>query len=647
MCGICGIVWKQSGLVEEDTIRRMNGSMGHRGPGDEGYFTDRTTQLAMRRLAIIYVKGGHQPITSTDGRYTIVFNGEIYNYQAIREELIGLGHTFSTNSDTETILIGYARWGADCVHRLRGMFAFAIWDRLRDELFVARDRLGIKPFFFVETPQWFAFASEVKALLQIPGCPRTFDYETLHHHLVLYAVPTPRSMFSEIRSLEPGYRAWYRNGMWRTERYWDVPFTVNERMSEEEAIGGIEGLLREAVRLRLISEVPLGAFLSGGVDSSLVVAMMAVQTDAPVKTFSIGWEKRYDEFNEVHHARAVAERYGTDHHEHLVTTDDLLAELPQIVWHYDQPTPSAFQTYFVSKFTKSQGITVALSGLGGDEIAAGYPYFPQYARQERMWQYLRRVPAPLRRFLASACSGSRVGRASFTASQTPGWRYRHHRMLDGIDERLRGLYRPELAVRSRAWDTTALVMNQLDSAPTDSIVNRFVYHDLRRFMLDDPLTDTDRCSMAHSLEVRVPLIDHKLVEFVGTIPPALKIRNGEAKYLLKRLADRYLPRQVIHRRKMGFEFPMIHWIRGPLKPVLDRVLSEESVRARGLFRPEAVAAWRQRAEEQPTRGDALFLWNLTVLELWCRLYLDPETAVRPNTDTEALLLAKPRVSLAL
>lgn len=647
MCGICGILWKQRGLVDEETIRRVNRSMAHRGPDDEGYFTDGATQLAMRRLSIIDVKGGHQPITTGDGRYTIVFNGEIYNYQATREDLMRRGHRFTTNSDTETILRGYAEWGAECVHRLRGMFGFAIWDRDSRELFVARDRLGIKPFFFIDTPQWFAFASEVKALLCLPGCPRAFDYETLHHHLAFHAIPTPRTMFRDIRALPPGYHGRYRDGTWRTEQYWDVPFRVDLRMSEDEAVAGLEATLSEAVKLHLISEVPLGAFLSGGVDSSLVVAMMARHADAPVKTFSIGWGKEYADFNEVEHARAVAGMYATDHHEHTVTTGDLLAELPRIVWHYDQPTPSAFQTYFVSKFTKSQGITVALSGLGGDEIAAGYPYFPQYAQHEAMWERAAKIPAPLLRLLARACAGTRVGRAATTAQQTPGWRFRYHRMLDGIDGKLGKLYVPPLAERALAWDSSAIVMNQIDSAASDSIVNRVIYHDLRRFMVDDPLTDTDRCSMAHSLEVRVPLIDHVLVEYAGTIPPHFKVRKREAKYLLKRVAEKYLPRQAMYRRKMGFEFPMVHWVNGPLRGILDAVLSEESVRRRGLFRPEEVSAWRRHAHDQPSRGVASFLWNLTVFELWCRLYIDPDTPAPPDCDTTALVHTTPRVSLAL
>ncbi len=629
----------------------MNRAMTHRGPDDEGYFTDQTTQLAMRRLSIIDVAGGRQPITTDDGRHTVVFNGEIYNFQAVRDDLTRLGHRFHTLCDTEVVLHAFVEWGPDSLQRLRGMFALAIWDRDTKELFCARDRLGIKPFLFAETSQWFGFASEVKALLQMPGCPRTFDHEALHHHLALGALPTPMTLFKEIRALPPGHMAWYRNGNWRQERYWDVSFDVDPRITESDAVEGLEHHLQESVKLRLISDVPLGAFLSGGIDSSLVVGMMAKLGADPLKTFSIGWESKYAEFNETHHARSVAKRYGTDHHERTVTSDDLLGELPRIVWAYDQPTPSAFQTYFVSKFTKSQGITVALSGLGGDEIAAGYRFFPGAVTRERRWRRVSKLPGPLLRQLArmshrGGLLGS-VGRETGRTSKSAGWLFRNHRMLDGIEEMTRSLYASGLAERALDWSTPDLVMDQIDAAPSDDIVNRLIYHELHRFMVDDPLTDTDRCSMAHSLEVRVPLIDHELVEYAGTIPPHLKVRGGESKRLLKKLAETHLPHDAIYRRKMGFEIPLPHWVNGELTPVLDSVLSKEVVAARGLFRPEEVSKLRKRAASSDARGPAGFVWSLAVIELWCRLYLDSDTPTEPDIDLDTLINQTPAVSLAV
>jgi asparagine synthase (glutamine-hydrolysing) len=651
MCGICGIIWKQAGLVDDAVIRRMNRTMIHRGPDDEGYYSAGPLQMAMRRLSIIDLAGGHQPISTVDGRYTIVFNGEIYNYESIRDELLDLGHQFQTNSDTETVLISYAQWGADCVDRLRGMFAFAIHDRETDEMFLVRDRLGIKPLLFINTPRWFAFASELKVLMQIPGFPRRFNHEALHHHLSLNALPTPMTLFSDVHAIPPGYRAWYRRGEWQQEQYWDVEFNVNPRMTEAEALAGVEDHLLESVKLRLISEVPLGAFLSGGVDSSLVVAMMAGMTSKAVRTFSIGWEQKYGEFNETQHARAVASRYGTDHHEHMVTIDDLLAELPKIIWYCDQPTPSAFQSYFVSKFTRSQGITVALSGLGGDEIGAGYPYYSNYVASERFWQRVGMIPGfvrnPLSALRETPGLAGRIGRMCYQAGLTPGGRFGAHRMVDGIEHRLLELYEPALATKAAEWDTQALIAELIDRPETDSIINRIIYHDLRRYMVDDPLTDTDRCSMAHSLEVRVPLIDHKLVEFAGTIPPEMKITGGETKYLLKKVGEKYLPHEVMYRRKMGFEFPMVHWIHDTLAPLLDATMSPEKVRARGLFKPEVVQALRQRAVSGNSRGEAAFLWSITVLELWCRLYLDVDDPTEPEMDIWELADREPRVSLAI
>ncbi len=648
MCGICGIVWKQRNVADEHSIKRMNDAMTHRGPDDEGYYTDGATQLAMRRLAIIDLQGGHQPITTPDGRYTIVFNGEIYNYLDIRNDLLARGHKFATNSDTETILLSYVEWGGECVHRLRGMFAFAIWDRDEDALFLARDRLGIKPLLYTNSGDCFAFGSELKVLLQAPGLAREFDYDALYYLLAFQALPTPLHLIRGVRSIPPGWRGWYRNGSLDLEEYWDVSFDSQTPMTEADAIDGMEEKLRESVRIRLMSEVPLGGFLSGGVDSSLVVSMMAGELPEPVRTFNIGWGDEYGEFNEVEHARAVAERYAADHHEHLVTVDDLIDELPEIVWHYDQPTPSAFQAYFVSKFTR-QAVTVALSGLGGDEIAAGYDSFGHYARLEKRFARRRMVPRPLRKMLSNLLArgndtARHIGTALDVEGRSSSSLFGQHRMLPGTDEIVRSLCRPDVAARTnaKAADWIGAIV---DRAGAHSMVDQLTYLELRRFMIDDPLTDTDRCSMAHSLEVRVPFLDHELVEFACSIPPGVRMPTPETKYLLKKVAERYIPKSVIYRPKMGFSFPMVHWVPGPLKPLLDQVLSPESVRRRGLFELGAVAAAREQATQHPSRGSAAFVWNLAVLELWCRLYLDVDTPQAPQVSTEELIHQMPVMSL--
>jgi asparagine synthase (glutamine-hydrolysing) len=645
MCGICGVIWKQRGAIDESAIRRMNNAMTHRGPDDEGYYVDGTTHLAMRRLSIIDRSGGHQPISTPDGRYTIVFNGEIYNYKSIRDELEVLGHVFRTQSDTEVVLLAYAQWRGESVHKLQGMFAYAIWDRENQDLFLARDRLGIKPLFYCHTPQLFAFGSELKVLKQVPGFPREIDHEAIHHMIALGSVPTPMSLFRNVRQIPPGHRAWYRGTDLHVEEYWDIPFDTDPTMSEQDALEGLDGLLRESVRMRLMSEVPLGAFLSGGVDSSLVVAMMAQELSEPVKTFTISWGDENADFNEDVYSTAVAQQYKTEHHVHTIGLDDLIGELPRLIWLYDQPTASAFQSYFVSAFTRRH-VTVALSGLGGDEIAAGYPFFHEYHVRERKLAALSKIPTFARQGMSTALSPfsgplGRVGRVVGESLGTPGQRYSEHRMYTGIEDRIREGYTTNMREHISEKQTENLISRIIDHADSDDIVNKITYHELRRYMVDDPLTDTDRCSMAHSLEVRVPLIDHRLVEFAGTIPAPMKVRNGENKYLLKRLAENYLPHHTIYRPKMGFSIPLVHWVSGGLSPLIDKILSPESVEARGLFKPEAVQRWRASLADSPTRGEAAFVWSIAVLELWCRLYLDMDTPDVENMSTHDLIHRKP------
>jgi len=627
MCGIAGIINLDGRAADAGLLARMNEAIRHRGPDEEGTHLDGRVGLAMRRLAIIDLAGGQQPIANEDRTCWIVFNGEIYNYRELKKSLEGLGHRFRTDCDTEAIVHAYEQYGADCPKHLRGMFAFAVWDERRQELFLARDRVGKKPLLYAKAGGSFVFGSEFSALLSHPAISREVDREALHYYLSFMCVPAPLTAYRDIRKLEPGHSLTLtRDGEVKTERYWQPDFTKKIKISEEEAGERAVELLREAVRVRLMSEVPLGAFLSGGVDSSAVVALMAEESGAPVKTFSIGFDER--DFSELHHARRVAQRVGAEHHE-FVVRPDAMEVLPLLVEHYGEPyaDSSAVPTYYVSRETRRH-VTVALNGDGGDECFAGYE---RYAAM-RLSETYRRLPGLLReRVIRNAAelmpaSELRRGRVRSlkrflqAASLPPVERYL--RWVSVFDPRAKQeLYTDEFRGETSGHDARQWLAPWFARANGAGVVDAALLADTMTYLPNDLLVKVDIASMAVSLEARSPFLDHHVIEFAASLPEGLKLRRLTTKYLLKRALRGLLPRENLTRGKMGFGVPVGHWLRGPMQGFLrENLLSERSAR-RGLLRADAV----RRLVELHTRGERDYahqLWTLLMLELWFQRFID-------------------------
>jgi asparagine synthase (glutamine-hydrolysing) len=604
--------------VSPEELRVMCDAMVHRGPDDEGYYVGEQAGLAMRRLAIIDLDTGRQPIANEDGSVQVVLNGEIYNYRELRAELLARGHRLYTTGDTEVIAHLYEDLGDACLGRLRGMFGLAVWDERRRRLLLARDRLGIKPLYYAEVGGRLVFASELKAILALGEVPRELDWEALGHYLTFSTTPREQSIVAGVRKLEPGHLLVAGPGERpRVERYWDVRFEPDRSRSEARLAERLGELIEESVRLHLASDVPLGAFLSGGMDSSSVVAAMARLTREPVKTFSIGFaDPRY---NELGWASLVAERFGTDHHQ-LVLEPDVLDLIEDLAWHLDEPfgDSSAIPTYMVSRLA-AESVTVVLSGDGGDELFGGYDKYVVESRERRY----RLLPDPLRRMLsavARAMPAGMRGRNYLRHVTLPGM----HRYLDAFTlfgrERMLRLLSPDVARLVAPHDPWAAAGRWLGRGPTHWL-SALQYADLHTYLPLDILTKVDRMSMAHSIEARVPLLDHKLVEFAATIPPELQLRNGTGKNLFKRAMRGVLPEAILTRPKRGFAIPLGHWFRGRLAPFVRDLLLSDASRSRGLFERSEI----ERVLERPSRGMEdldLELWTLISLELWCRLFLD-------------------------
>ena len=626
MCGIAGIV---GGTPTRDALDAMLSALEHRGPDDRGVHVGDGVALGMTRLAIIDLVSGRQPMSSDDGGATIVFNGEIYNFRAVREELEARGQRFRTRSDTEVILRAWQLDGARCVERLRGMFAFAVWDARRGTLFLARDRIGKKPLYYWQGGGVLVFASEIKALLGHPGPGRAVDWPAFHHYLAYGYTPAARSAFAGIAKLPPGHTAVLEAGTLSLRRYWALPAAepAPPRLDRHELGERIRAEIREAVRLRLESDVPLGAFLSGGVDSSIVVASMREVTGGRITTFSIGFGAAAASWDERPYARQVAERFGTEHHEEVV--EPKAAELaPLIVRSFDEPfaDSSAIATYAVAAAT-ARHVKVALSGIGGDEAFAGYPRYLG-VRASQAWA---RLPRWLRRPLGAAAGG--VLRESDTSRNLRDWVVRFTAGAERpLPERYFGWTRFFDAPALASLATPALVAHLAGDPDAggraawatrggDDAMDGAFRIDLATYLPDDLLTMADRMSMAHSLELRAPFCDHRVLETSLAIPAATKTRGLQLKGLLKTAYAGVLPPAVLRHRKQGFMVPLARWLREDLRPLLDDLLGAESLRARGLFRVEEVE--RLRAEHAAgARSHADRLWTLMMAELWLREYLD-------------------------
>jgi asparagine synthase (glutamine-hydrolysing) len=628
MCGISGIVNARDRTVERSVLERMNAAIAHRGPDDDGFYVNKNAGLAMRRLSIIDVAGGHQPIHNHDKTKWLVFNGEIYNYQSLRDDLVKRGHELYTKSDTEVVLHLYEEHGADCLQFLRGMFAFAIWDELEQTLFLARDRVGKKPLLYSHQPNGdLIFGSEFQAVLQHPSVSREVDREAIDSYLSFLCVPAPQTAFKQIRKLEPGHWLRWRGGEIETNRYWLPDFSKKIKITENEAIEETTRILRESTRLRMISEVPLGAFLSGGVDSSTVVALMAQESSSPVKTFSIGFEEQ--DFSELKYAKRVAEHVGAEYHEFIVRPN-AVDVIPTLVEHYGEPyaDSSAIPTYYVSKETR-QHVTVALNGDGGDESFAGYE---RYAAM-RIAETYRRIPAGLRKIFVEAPVSllpiSELKRSRFRdakrfikAANLPRTE-RYFRWMSTFNRKAkRELYTKDFAATIGDDQAFSFLDKWFSSAGGSGTLDATLLTDQMTYLPNDLLVKVDIASMANSLEARSPFLDHNLIEFAASLPEGMKMRGFETKTLLKKVATRLVPKEVVYRRKMGFGVPIGNWFRGEMKDFVRSVLLSERSLKRGVVRPDMIERY---VNEHITgaRDHAFQLWTLMMLELWYQRFIDP------------------------
>lgn len=615
MCGIIGVVSRSESEVPSQAIgEAMNAAIVHRGPDDGGLHREPRAMLGMRRLAIIDLAGGHQPMYSDDRRLVLVFNGEVYNFRRLRRELEALGQRFRTDSDSEVILAAYLAWGRDAVPRLEGMFAFAIWDGREGRLLLARDRLGKKPLFVREHAGQLGFASELKSLLALPDFAREVDTGALPAYFAFGYVPTPHSIFRGVRKLPPGHFAEFDARGYREQRYWQPTFTPGFTGSEAEATEQLAGLLDAAVADRLVADVPFGAFLSGGLDSSVVVALMARQMTQPVKTFSIGFrEKRYSELSD---ARRVADHLGTEHHE-LVVEPDATALVERLVWHLDEPfaDASALPTYLVSELA-SRHVKMVLSGDGGDEAFAGYERYLKLLSLERLG--VLRAPAASALRVAGQLLPGRAGFRLRRIGERLGLPLAD-RYLSGV-----ALSRPaqtEALIGAAGREGYAALRGLFRADDRRPVLDRIIDVDLHSYLPDDILVKLDRMSMAASIEGRAPLLDHRVVEFALRLPVAMRVRDGRGKHLLREVARRWLPADVLDKPKQGFGIPLDEWFRGPLGGMAADLMASRAFRERGWVRPGAAEDLLRR-HRGGSENHAESLWQVLCLEIWARRFLD-------------------------
>ncbi len=641
MCGITGIIHLNGKPVEFSVLKAMADTLAHRGPDEEGFYLNHqpsasdlpivpctikrepctvTSGLAHRRLSIIDLSSGQQPMSNEDESVWIVFNGEIYNFPDLREKLISKGHIFKTNSDTETIVHAYEEWGENCVDRLRGMFAFAIWDQRNQHLFLARDRIGIKPLYYFWDGKKLLFGSEIKAILAYPGIPRAINLQALYDYFCLLYVPAPKSIFKYIFKLPPGHVLTLRpDPNLSIRQYWDLRFEPDERVSEQQWCDRILEKLQEAVKIRLISEVPLGAFLSGGIDSSAVVGLMSLLLNEPVKTASIGFKEQ--KFNELRYARQVADLFGTNHHEEMVLPD-AVAVLEKLAWYFDEPfaDSSAVPTYYVSQVAR-QKVTVALSGDGGDENFAGYRryYFDLLENQ------LRGIfPAFFRKYAISGLANiypkadwaPQVFRAktlltNLSLDPVDGYFNSMSWFGDLRNRLLIGDFYKELS----GYSTLEVFKNHYAKVSNNDPLSAVQYLDVKTYLVDDVLTKVDRASMAHALEVRVPILDHEFMELVANIPSNLKIKGKTGKYIFKKALEAFLPRDILYRKKMGFSIPLSQWLRNELKGFFGERVFNSSTESTSFFDMKTVRRiWQQHQSGSRDWGPEL--WAILFFDVW-------------------------------
>ena len=631
MCGICGVVHRQKDHpVDFNDVKRMCDVIRHRGPDDEGQFVHNNVGIGMRRLSIIDLSTGAQPIFNEDRSMAIVFNGEIYNHDAIRHELLAMGHQFRTKADTEAIIHAYEEWGVECVKKLNGMFAFAIWDDRKKRLFLARDRIGIKPLYYFQDSTQLVFGSELKSIVQINSVPREIEPKALDTFLTFEYIPSPYSIFKNVFKLPPGHWMIYEDGQAKVKPYWSLEYQKSE-LSEQQLLQQFDELLEDAVNIRLMSDVPLGAFLSGGLDSSTIVAMMRRRNES-VKSFSIGFDD--PTYNELPYARAVAEHFNTEHFEEIITPD--VAHLTEkILWMLDEPFGdfSVFPTYLVSEMAR-KNVTVVLSGDGGDELLAGYD---TYIAQKVALRYAK-LPAFLRKGMIEP-----IINALPPTNKKKGFVNKSKRFIEGarLPEHLQHvrwmifmqsaekemLYSADFSDSLHGYNSFGFIEDYFRRSASVEPLDQQEYVDIKTYLVDDILVKVDRMSMANSLEARVPFLDHRFVEFAATIPGSLRLKGKRTKHILKASLERELPPQIINRGKEGFSIPIKNWIKNELKPMMLESLSDANVREKGFFEPRFV----NRLVDEHVKGEENHshrLWALMVFHMWYDLYMKKDSVLR-------------------
>ena len=629
MCGINGIAFSSRSRrrIDPSVLKSMRDVITHRGPDDEGIFIEDGIGLGHRRLSIVDVASGHQPMTNEDGSLQITFNGEVYNHADFREMLEARGHVYQTHCDTETILHLYEEYGDACVEHLRGMFAFAIWDRRKRELFIARDRLGVKPLYYVHTDNGsLYFASEIKALLEARAVKPELNFAAFSDYLANHATSGEDTLFVNVKRLMPGHTLTWRDGEIKIKKYWDVSFAkvAQNGHSDQDYIAEWSELFRESVQLRLMADVPLGMFLSGGIDSSAIAAVMSTLVDEPIKTFSVAFAER--EANELEYARLVSRAFKTDHHEVLITPEQFFHALPHLIWHEDEPLahPSSVALYFVSELA-SRHVKVVLTGEGSDELMAGYARYRKTILNLALGErYHRMVPSSIRHLVRdqiAGMTGSKLQRTFLNLSPDIESIYFDNFAVFPRSNQDQLLTR-ETIDRIGGIDPYAGVRRALSETDAKSLLDRLLYADIKTY-LHELLMKQDQMSMASSVESRVPFLDHKLVEFTSALPERLKLNRWTTKYVLRQSMKGVLPEQILTRPKMGFPVPIGAWFSGAYAHVVEEYVLGSRAMDRGIFNPQFV----RTLVSQHQRGEANHserLWSLVNLEMWLRRFIDGE-----------------------
>lgn len=634
MCGIAGYIDTNAiSAADPSALRAMLDAIIHRGPDDCGELIDGPLAMGMRRLSIIDLQDGQQPIYDESGRYGIVFNGEIYNYRELRTDLIARGHTLKTHSDTEVIVHLYEEIGPACVDQLRGMFGFAIWDHHERELFIARDRMGIKPVYYTQRNGKLIFGSEIKSILQHPEVTASLDHRALSEYLSLKFVPAPRTMFEGIQSLPPAHTLTVRDGRVETNQYWDVSFAPRTTpLSEEQATEELLEILRESVRLRLRSDVPFGAFLSGGVDSSTIVALMSEAMNEPVKTFSVGFDHQSPDGksrDELPYAQQIADKFQCDHHTLLISADDFLNHAEKVLFHLDQPIAdqATVATHMVAKLARRH-VKMVLTGEGGDELFAGYARY----EGEQFSPWFGPLQNPLRHVVngvARHLPGMRRAKIALNALTIgdEATRFANWFPLMSDDAKSHLLTSAMDDVSEGAASVFATHLARTDARKP---LHRMLYVDSKLWLPDYLLLRGDKLTMANSLEARVPLLDHKLVEFAASLPINMKLRGRQRKYLLKRAAGRLIPESIINRPKQGFPIPIEKWLRKEARPLMRDLLSTDSIGQRGLFNQNVINGMMEQ-HESGMKDYSTELWGLMSFEMWMQRFIETQGCPAPGT----------------